>query len=109
MGAPMLVVDLFFGRAMAGRGEVTDAEWARFVDRVVIPSLPAGFTVLDADGAWINPATHVTSRERSKLLIVALPDIANSLTAVASVRGTYQREFHQQLVGTTVMPACGSF
>jgi hypothetical protein len=109
MGSPMLVVELFFGRAVTGRGDVTDAEWAAFVDRVVAPALPDGFTVLDGDGAWLNPATQVSARERSKVLVVALPDSADRLAAVGRVRAAYQQAFHQQLVGMIVAPACGSF
>jgi hypothetical protein len=109
MGRPMLVVELFFGRAVAGRGDVTDGEWARFVDGVVAPALPDGFTVLDGDGAWLNPATRVSARERSKVLVVALPDTAERLAAIGQVRAAYQQAFHQQLVGMIVAPACGSF
>lgn len=108
-GTPMLVAQLFFGLAVPGRSDVTDREWAGFVDQVAAAALPDGFTVLDGDGGWMNPATRVTSRERSKVLVVALPDTAERIAALNGVREAYQRAFHQQLVGMTVVRECASF
>ncbi len=109
LGPPMLVFDLFFGRSVPGRGDVTDAEWAGFVDRVVTPALPNGFTVFDAEGAWMSPAAHATIHEHTKVLIVALPDAPESLASVNFIRNAYQLAYHQQLVGMTAQMACGSF
>ncbi len=108
-GSPMRVFTLFFGRAVADRGDVTDAEWADFVEHVVTPALPHGFTVFDAEGAWMNPTSRRTIHERTKVLMAALADDAASAAAIGQVRTAYQRAFHQQLVGMTVQPACGSF
>ena len=51
----MLVVSLYFGRQVPGRGPVTDAEWARFASEVLSRQFSSGFTVLDATGQWRNP------------------------------------------------------
>ena len=91
------------------RGEVDDRAWEQFVERAITPALPDGFTVFDAAGAWKSPATGRTTRERTKVLLVALPDTPDSTSAVQRVRDAYQSEFHQQLVGMTAAPACGSF
>ena len=53
----MLVAELFFGRSIAGRGPLSDAEWAGFAAEVVTPNFPDGFTVMDGEGQWRNPAT----------------------------------------------------
>ena len=108
-GAPMLEYHLFFGRGIPGRPPLTDQEWADFAEQVVTLHLPAGFTVLDADGQWMNPATHRISRERTKMLIVAVPDTADSASVVTAVKDAYRAQFHQQSVGTIVHPACGAF
>ncbi len=105
----MIVVDLFFGKAIPGRTDLTDSEWNQFLDDTVTVSLPDGYTVMDANGAWMNPVTHATVREAAKVLIVALPDTPASLAAIARIRGAYQIRFRQQLVGMTVEHACGSF
>jgi hypothetical protein len=109
LGPPVLVFELFFGRAVPARGDLTDMEWRDFLNHVVTPNLPNGYTVLDAKGAWMNPITRKTIEEGTKVLLVALPDVAESLAAVNRIRAEYQVQFHQQLVGMSVQPGCGSF
>jgi hypothetical protein len=109
MGPPVLVFDLFFGRNSTGRGNVTDKEWRDFLDQEITPNLPNGYTVLDADGAWMNPISQKTIHEPTKLLLVALPDVPDSLAAITRIRNAYQVRFRQQLVGMAVQRGCGSF
>ncbi len=108
-GAPMAVFTLYLGKAIPGRPDLTDPEWQAFLDRTVTAALPHGYTILDANGAWMNPATRNTVREATKIIVVALPDTPESLDAVNRVRQDYQTTFHQQLVGMTVEPACATF
>ena len=63
----MLAFELFFGRSIQGQSEVTDSAWEDFLDTVVTPNLPNGYTVFDGTGAWLNPATKrpSTSAPRS--------------------------------------------
>ena len=100
----MLEYALFFGRA-----SVTDQEWAEFIAQVVTLHLPAGFTAYDADGQWMNPTTHRIGRERTKVIVVALPDTPAGDAAIAAIKDAYRTRFHQQSVGTTVDPVCGAF
>jgi hypothetical protein len=88
---------------------VTGREWDAFIDQAVVPNLPHGFTVLDADGAWMAPSGRATERERSKLLIAVVPDDAGSHAAIGRIRRAYQERFHQQLVGQAVLPVCAEF
>lgn len=105
----MLVFELFFGRSIHGQGDVSDRAWDDFRDQVVTPNLPNGYTVFDADGAWLGPGSGRTVQEHTKVLMVALPDAPASVAAVARVRHAYAVQFHQSLVGMTVTQACGSF
>ena len=105
----MLVFELFFGRSIHGQGEVSDRAWDDFLEQVVTPNLPNGYTVFDAAGAWRNPATGHTAHERTKVLLAALPEVATSAAAIERVRQAYAEQFHQTLVGMTVAPACGAF
>lgn len=108
-GVPMRVFELFFGRSIQGHGEVSDRAWDGFLDQVITPALPNGYTVFDGTGAWLDPTTRHTVHERTKVLLVALPDAAASAAAVAGIRNAYAAQFHQTLVGLTTAPACGSF
>jgi hypothetical protein len=89
--------------------EVSDGAWDDFLQQVVTPNLPNGYTVFDGTGAWLNPATGRTIHERTKILLAALPDVPASAAAISSVRTAYAAQFHQALVGMTVAAACGSF
>jgi Protein of unknown function (DUF3574) len=109
MGPPVLVFNLFFGKAIPGRKDLTETEWLQFLDDTVTVNLPNGYTVLDANGAWMNPITRKTTKEATKLLLVALPVTPGSLASVNRIRNEYQVRFQQQLVGTTVERACGAF
>ena len=100
----MLQYELFFGRS-----SVTDQDWAEFTAQVVTPHLPDGFTAFDADGQWMNPATHRISKERTKVIVVAMPDTPAGDAAIAAIKDAYRAQFHQQSVGTTVHPVCGAF
>jgi hypothetical protein len=108
-GVPMQVVTLFFGRAIPGRPDLTEAEWQDFRDRVITPALQDGYTEWDGHGAWMNPATHATIQEATRLLVVALPDTPASRAAIDRVRSAYQTRFHQQLVGRIVQAGCATF
>jgi hypothetical protein len=108
-GNPTQVFTLYLGEAIRGRPDLTEQEWRSFLDRVVTPAVPDGYTVLDGSGAWRNPATGTTAREATKILVVALPNTPDSLTAINRIRAAYQTEFHQILVGMTVQQACAVF
>jgi len=105
----MQVFQLFFGKAITGRSDVTEQEWTGFLDDTVTANLPNGYTVHEGYGAWMNPVTHRTIREATLILTVAMPDDAGSLDAVNRVRTAYQVRFRQQLVGLTVAQVCGTF
>lgn len=108
-GSPMLVFDLLFGRAVAGRADVSDREWRVFLDDTVTLNLPNGYTVHEGYGAWMSPVSRKTLREQSYLIRVALPDVPESLAAVSRIRTQYQERFRQEQVGMIVTHACGTF
>lgn len=108
-GGSLLVFELFLGRSIPPNGEVTDPEWDTFIDQVVTPALPQGFTVYDAAGGWMSPVSRKTVYERTKVLMTALPDSPGSLVTINRIRNEYRIMFHQQVVGMTVTRACGAF
>jgi hypothetical protein len=108
-GAAMLEYQLFFGRGIPGRVDLTDQEWTDFAAQAVTPRLPDGFTAFDADGQWMNPATRRIARERTKVLIAAVQDTPATASAIAAIKEAYRTQFHQQSVGTAVHPTCGAF
>lgn len=108
-GKPMQVYQLYFGRNIETGGFVTDLDWKTFRETAIAPSMPDGFTVLDAEGAWAAPDGHRTMTDPTKILIVAMPNGPDGLAAVTRVRHEYQNRFSQDQVGMIVQPGCGLF
>jgi Protein of unknown function (DUF3574) len=105
----MLVAELFFGRAIKGRGPLTDAEWAEFAAQIITPNFPDGFTVLDGEGQWRNLRTGHTARDPTKILLVAAkrePDLARRLSTVIDA---YKAKFRQESVGLISRDSCAAF
>ncbi|HYZ61402.1 MAG TPA: DUF3574 domain-containing protein [Acetobacteraceae bacterium] len=106
---PKLVVQLFFSQSVKGRGPVGPRAWQRFLTETVTPALPAGFTVYDAYGQWMDPRTHALSREQTKVIVVADDDTPEFRARVDRVASTYRRQFRQQSVGVLTNSGCGAF
>ena len=106
---PMLVTQLFFGRDIAGRAPLTDAEWSQFVGDTLARNFPDGFTVSDGEGQWFDPKTHQVAQERSKIVIVAAVPAPDLARRTAEVMETYRARFHQESVGVLTTTECGSF
>jgi hypothetical protein len=109
IGGPVALFTLYLGKAIPGRGDLTEQEWKAFLDSTATVNLPNGYTVLDANGSWMNPATRKTTKEATKMLVAALPEGPDSVAAINRIRQDYQIKFHQQLVGMTVEQACAAF
>jgi len=99
-----LVADLLFGTS-----HVSEAGFARFLAREVTPRFPEGFTVLDARGQWRNPDNKKIARERSKVVMIAMPPDPGNEDRLAKIIEAYKIRFKQQSVGLIVRPACVSF
>jgi len=106
---PMIEVDFYFGRDVAGRAGVTDAEWEDFAAREITPRFSDGFTMLDAQGQWRNPQSGTVTREASKLVRVIAPGGGNLSARVEAVALAYRQRFHQDAVGVASAAVCAAF
>jgi Protein of unknown function (DUF3574) len=106
---PMLEVDFFFGRDIAGRLPLSDSEWADFAAQEITPRFPDGFTVIDAKGQWLNPGSSAMNREASKVVRVVVPGGGNISARVQAVSSAYRLRFHQDAVGVVSAPVCAAF
>jgi len=102
-------VQLFFGRAIAGRADVSDTEWSSFAAAVLTPAFPDGFTVTRGIGQWRDPGTGAIVQEGSMIVLIAARPDGDLFRRVEQVKAAYRARFHQQSVGQLVTPACGSF
>jgi hypothetical protein len=92
------VVELFFGLSRPGGREISEAEWRDFAATGIAPVLPAGFTVLDGRGHWLNPDTAAAVDEGTKLLIVVFPECQVDDAALTRITDAYKRRFEQSSV-----------
>jgi len=99
-----MVAELLFGRS-----NVSDAAWHRFLAAEVTPRFPEGLTVYDARGQWRNPETKKISRERSKVVMIAMPPASDTDARLHAVIEAYKTRFKHQSVGLILRPSCVSF
>lgn len=99
---------LFFGRAIPAGGQVSDAQWAGFLDTIVTPAFPEGLTVLDAVGQWRGASGGVV-REPSKLVVLLHPRSEKDDAAIAGIIDTYRKNFGQEAVLQERQSVCVRF
>jgi hypothetical protein len=105
----MVVAELFFGRAIHGRGVLSDAEWAQFAAQTITPNFPDGFTVTDGNGQWQTPATSEITHQPTKIVLVAAKPAADLAARLSVVIDAYKTRFHQQSVGIITRDTCAAF
>jgi hypothetical protein len=106
---PQQVAELLFGRKIGDRIAVSEAQWARFVDREITPRFPDGLTVLDARGQWRDTERNRIVREPSKLVQIVLPGKDEDTARLNEIAEAYKKQFRQQSVGVIVRGSCVSF
>jgi len=90
---------LFCGRSIPGGGEVTDADVEKFVDEVVTPRFPEGFTMWTAVGSW-------RGEEEATLVFEFLHPYGRRFDRnVLEIGEEYRRRFRQQAVMRVTLPA----
>ena len=105
-GATRMVRDvLYFGRSIPGGGEVSDAEWTRFVAEVITPAFPQGFTITTGTGQWQEAGGNVVS-EPSMIFSVLHPDTQVDEAKITGIGERYRVLFHQEAVLHEHLMAC---
>src|SRR3954468_11662591 len=87
---PALQIDLYFGRETDKGREVSEAEWASFMNEEVTSRFPDGLSVIDVRGQYRNPQGRI-ERERTKLLVVVVFDAPAHLPKVQAIVDSYSR------------------
>lgn len=100
-----LVADrLYCGLTIPDGGIVTDEELARFVDEIVVPRFPEGFTIYRAEGHYLDRATG-PQREPSVVIEIVHPVAPEFDRAVEEIADAYRTRFRQQAVLRVNSPA----
>ena len=107
-GEQAMVSDtMYFGAAMPG-GVVSAAQWSAFVESVVAPRFPRGFTTSDASGRW-RSADGTSVNEASRVLFIVHAHDEASESAMRQIAAAYKSQFRQEAVLRVRSDACVSF
>ena len=103
--------ELYFGLGLAGEPEkgISEAEWRDFLDREVTPRFPAGLSVEDVYGQWLNKGTEKPERLRSKVLIILYPGTEENRARIDAIRAAWKKKTGDQSVLRVTEPADVSF
>ncbi|WP_218054335.1 DUF3574 domain-containing protein [Phenylobacterium immobile] len=99
---------LFFGRSIGGKPDVTDAQFRDFMDNELTPRFPDGLTVLDGGGQWRGEESRLI-REAAKVVMIVLRDRPDAERRIDAARAAYKQRFAQESVLVVTQPACVSF
>jgi hypothetical protein len=99
-----VVAELLFGRE-----HVSEEAWTRFLVVEITTRFPDGLTTYDAKGQWRAPGGQKINRERSKVVMIAMPHSAENDARLQQIIEAYKTRFRQQSVGLIVRTACVSF
>ena len=103
--APSTVSDrVFFGRAIPGGGEVTEAQWNAFVAEVIVPRFPQGFTIWRGSGHWKGDDGAAVSEQTCVLEVMHGPDPAVD-AKLEEIARAYRQRFNQDAVILVRTPA----
>ncbi len=103
--SPATEIQVYFGRNIPTGGEVSDADWATFLNDEVTSRFPFGFTVLDGAGQY-QGGDGVIVREASKVLVILTPDPAGSRVLIKEIGDAYLARFDQEGVLVVEGAAC---
>ncbi|MGF1489072.1 MAG: DUF3574 domain-containing protein [Prochloraceae cyanobacterium] len=90
-------VNLFFGRSMPNGKEVSQREFANFVDNNITPRFPNGFTIFDADGQYRDRSNTII-QEPSQVVTLLLKDTLENEIAIDEIIKSYIQQFDQESV-----------
>nr|RNJ67014.1 MAG: DUF3574 domain-containing protein [Leptolyngbya sp. IPPAS B-1204] len=93
----LIQVELFFGRNIAGVGEVSEEQFQAFVDQTITPKFPDGLTIFDANGQFLD-STDTLIQEPAKVVSLILEDTQTNETAIDSIVESYIQQFQQESV-----------
>ena len=94
---PMIRTELLFGLSIPAGGEVSDAQWQTFVDEIVTPRFPDGFTVIDGAGQYRQNSGKI-DHERSKILLIFHDSDDATIKKLDEIRQAYKKQFGQESV-----------
>ena len=90
--------ELYFGTNQPGGTEVSDIQFAGFMDSEITPRFPDGLTLLAGYGQFLN-SKGTLEKERSKVLILFYPaQTRDAFQHIQEIRKAYKDKYEQESV-----------
>ena len=91
--------DLYMGMSIPGGAMVSDTDWEKFLNDVVTPFFPDGFTVLSGRGQY-REASGTIAKEPSHVLVFLYrrAERKSAGAKIESIRAEYKKRFDQESV-----------
>jgi hypothetical protein len=105
---PWVMTELYFGLTWT-QGVISEAQFQDFVAQDVVPRIPEGFTILQAEGAWRSTRTGQTIRQPSRVLLRLRKDDPAQSAALNEIIAAYKTRFQQQSVLRVDAAVCAAF
>ena len=105
---PGVLAEAYFGRAVAGRANVSDAEWAVFAASELTRRFPGGFSVSEVAGQW-RGADGLIVRESTKRVSLVLTEPDRQRPDLNEAAEAFRTRFAQDSVLLTETPVCVRF
>jgi len=104
----IMVSDMLYFGTERPTGSVTPAEWQHFLEAIVTPRFPLGFTSWETTGQWQEPDGRIV-RERSYVLQILHPDDQRQDREVEGIVLKYKDMYQQKSVLHVRSRSCASF
>jgi hypothetical protein len=90
--------DIYCGMSSPDGSGVSEQEWSAFIDSVVAPALPSGFTVFSATGMWSEHEAARAISERTRMITCIGTDEPALHARIDAIADAYVKRFHQESV-----------
>lgn len=109
-GSEKIKTDLYFGLSIPNKnGTITNEEWAKFVEKMIVPQFKKGLTVIKAEGHWNGGDSIVTEPTRIVEFIYSKLKSVDASKKLELIRNEYKTQFNQQSVLRIDQNVCISF
>jgi hypothetical protein len=89
-------VELIFGLRKPDKKLVCKKEWKLFVDEIITPRFPNGFTITDANGHWQSPGAIISEPSKIFSVVCILDDETEK--KLNEIIEFYKKKFQQEAV-----------
>ena len=102
--------ELYFGIGLYGADpSISEEEWFGFLDEVVTPEFPAGFSAAPLYGQWQGQQMETPVRLASKVIIILHPDTPEDKARIERIREGWNARYDHESVLLSQQSARVSF